>query len=82
MSKGSSHVKDDDLRPEFFCYGLEKMVTPNFDRLAQRVDHPALERVADRHLQHLAGPDNIVAFTDLLAFTEQHHAENHEVLER
>ncbi|MBC8871505.1 MAG: sulfatase [Planctomycetes bacterium] len=26
----------DDLRPEFFCYGLEKMVTPSFDRLAQR----------------------------------------------
>ena len=26
----------DDLRPEIFCYGLEKMVTPNFDRLAER----------------------------------------------
>lgn len=26
----------DDLRPEIGCYGVEKMVTPNLDRLAQR----------------------------------------------
>ena len=26
----------DDLRPELFCYGVEKMVTPNLDRLAER----------------------------------------------
>ena len=26
----------DDLRPEIFCYGVEKMVTPNLDRLAER----------------------------------------------
>ncbi len=26
----------DDLRPEMFCYGLEKMITPNLDRLAER----------------------------------------------
>ena len=26
----------DDLRPEFLCYGVEKMVTPNLDRLAER----------------------------------------------
>ncbi len=26
----------DDLRPEVFCYGVEKMVTPNLDRLAER----------------------------------------------
>jgi iduronate 2-sulfatase len=26
----------DDLRPEIFCYGLEKMITPNLDRLAKR----------------------------------------------
>ena len=26
----------DDLRPEMSCYGCEKMVTPNLDRLAQR----------------------------------------------
>jgi iduronate 2-sulfatase len=25
----------DDLRPELFCYGVEKMVTPNLDRLAK-----------------------------------------------
>ncbi len=26
----------DDLRPEMACYGVEKMVTPHFDRLAER----------------------------------------------
>jgi arylsulfatase A-like enzyme len=26
----------DDLRPEIFCFGVEKMVTPNLDRLAER----------------------------------------------
>jgi arylsulfatase A-like enzyme len=26
----------DDLRPEMTCYGAERMVTPNFDRLARR----------------------------------------------
>ncbi len=26
----------DDLRPELHCYGDEEMITPNFDRLAQR----------------------------------------------
>ncbi len=26
----------DDLRPEIFCYGVEKMITPNLDRLAER----------------------------------------------
>ena len=26
----------DDLRPEMDCYGVEKMVTPNLDRLAER----------------------------------------------
>ena len=45
------------------------------DRLAERVDHAAEQRLADRHLQHAAGALDRVAFLDARVLAEQHGAD-------
>ena len=45
------------------------------DRHAERVDHAADQRVADRHLRDLAGALDLVAFLDLLEVTEERDAD-------
>src|ERR1700677_447519 len=44
-------------------------------RLAQRADHAAEERVADRHRQDLAGAADLLAFLHLGELTEDHDAD-------
>ena len=55
--------------------GVGLDVALSVDRLAERVDHPAEERVADRHRQHLAGALDLLALFDLLEVAEDHRAD-------
>ena len=45
------------------------------DRLAERVDHPAEEAVADRHREDLAGAVHRLALVDALLLAEDDHAD-------
>jgi hypothetical protein len=45
------------------------------DRLPERVDHAAEERVADGHRQHRAGSLDLLALFDVLEVTEDHGAD-------
>ena len=45
------------------------------DRLAERVDDAAEQRVADRHLGDAAGGADLVAFLDLVVVAEDHDAD-------
>ena len=45
------------------------------DRLAQRVDHAADHRLADRHAEQPAGRRDRVAFLDPGVFAQDHHAD-------
>ena len=45
------------------------------DRLAQRVDHPADQRLADRDAEELAGRGDRLAFVDVGVFAEDDHAD-------
>jgi hypothetical protein len=45
------------------------------DRLAERVDHAADHRLADRHRHDAAGALDLVAFLDLGVLAEQHGAD-------
>ena len=47
----------DDLRPEIACYDVQKMITPNLDRLAElgvRSFRPPLEDCVDDRVDHEA----------------------------
>ena len=54
----------DDLRPEIFCYGLEKMVTPNFDRLADTRREVRSGLLQHRRVWCVAGEPDEGAATD------------------
>ena len=45
------------------------------DRLAQRVDHAADQRLADRHAEQLAGRGDRLAFVDLGVVAQDDHAD-------
>ena len=45
------------------------------DRLAQRIDHPADQGLADRHAQQLAGRRDRVAFLDLRVVAQDDDAD-------
>ena len=55
--------------------GVAVDVSAPVDRLAQRVDDPAQERVADGDRQHLAGALDLLALFDFLEVTEDDDAD-------
>ena len=50
-------------------------VSAPVDRLAQRVDHPAQERIADGDRQDVAGALDLLALFDVLEVTQDHRAD-------
>ena len=54
---------------------LVSIAGPPSMAIAERIDHPADQRVADRHRHHLAGAPDRVALADLLPLAEQHRGD-------
>ena len=50
-------------------------VTLAVDRVAERIDDPSEEGIADRHGEHLAGSLDLLALFELLEVTQDHRAD-------
>ena len=68
-------------RHDAWCFDINNPALGRFDRafainrIAQRINHPAQQALANRHIDNRFGPLNRVAFFDVAVIAEDHHAD-------